>query len=51
LQALAGRVASDLSEIIKRHPVELAALLRTTNGLSSDAIVSLDRAAQKAKSR
>ena len=30
LMARAGRVSSDLSEIIKRHPVELGALLRTT---------------------
>ena len=28
----AGRVSTDLSDIIKRHPVELAALLRTTKG-------------------
>src|SRR6266536_1806912 len=34
LLARAGRVSSDLSEIIKRHPVELAALLRTTKGLT-----------------
>jgi transcriptional regulator with XRE-family HTH domain len=33
LLALAGRVSSDISEIIKRHPVELAGLLRTTKGL------------------
>jgi transcriptional regulator with XRE-family HTH domain len=30
LLALAGRVSSDVTEIIKRQPVELAALLRTT---------------------
>src|SRR5215469_8579664 len=30
LLARAGRVSSDLSEIIKQHPRELAALLRTT---------------------
>ena len=30
LLARAGRLASDLSDIIKNHPVELAALLRTT---------------------
>src|ERR1700731_746720 len=34
LLARAGRVATDLSEIIKRQPVELAALLRTTTGLT-----------------
>ena len=36
LLALAGRVASDLSDIIKRRPRELAALLRTTNGLTDE---------------
>ena len=39
----ADRVASDLSEIIKRHPVELAALLRTTKGLTSEDIARLAR--------
>src|SRR3954462_1127865 len=33
LLALAGRVASDLSEIIKQQPREMAALLRTAKGL------------------
>src|SRR3954470_4545949 len=33
LLARAGRVSSDITTIIKRHPVELAALLRTTQGL------------------
>ena len=32
LLALAGRVSSDVTDIIKRRPVELAALLRTTKG-------------------
>ena len=49
LLAQAGRVASDLSDIIKRHPVELAALLRTTKGLSTEDIARLARNAQKAK--
>src|ERR1700726_921238 len=34
LLARAGKVASELSDIIKRHPVELAALLRRTRGLT-----------------
>src|SRR6516225_11672594 len=38
LLARAGRVSSDLSEIIKQHPRELAALLRTTKGLTADAV-------------
>jgi ribosome-binding protein aMBF1 (putative translation factor) len=49
LLARAGRVASDLSDIIKRHPVELAALLRTTKGLTSEDIAGLARNAQKVK--
>jgi len=51
LLARAGRVASDLSDIIKRHPVELAALLRTTKGLTTDDIAKLARNAQKAKDK
>jgi transcriptional regulator with XRE-family HTH domain len=41
LLGLADRVSSDLSEIIKRHPVELAALLRTTKDMSSEDIARL----------
>jgi len=44
-------VSSDLSEIIKRRPVELAALLRTTKGLTADDMVRLARLAQKAKDK
>jgi transcriptional regulator with XRE-family HTH domain len=51
LLARAGRVATDLSDIIKRHPVELASLLRTTKGLTADDIVRLARQAQKAKDK
>ena len=49
LLARAGRVSSDISGIIKRQPVALAALLRTTAGLSADDIARLVRQAQKAK--
>lgn len=49
LLARAGRVASDISEIIKRNPVELAALLRTTKGLSAEDIARLSRQAKKTK--
>lgn len=38
LLAMAGRVSSDISDIIKRHPVQLAALLRTTKDMSADDI-------------
>src|ERR1700752_984076 len=49
LLARAGRVSTDISDIIKRHPVELTALLRTTKGLTADDIARLARQAQKAK--
>ena len=51
LLARAGRVSSDISEIIKRHPVELAALLRTTKDLTAEEIARLARQAQKAKGK
>ncbi len=51
LLALAGRVASDISDIIKRQPVELAALLRTTRGLKGEDIARLAREAQRAKDK
>ena len=49
LLALAGRVSSDLSHIIKQQPREMAALLRTTKGLAADDLVRLARKAQQAK--
>ncbi|MGE0627220.1 MAG: helix-turn-helix domain-containing protein [Hyphomicrobiaceae bacterium] len=51
LLARAGRVASDLSDIIKRRPVELAALLRTTKGMTREDIGRLARNAQKSKDK
>lgn len=51
LLARADRVASDLSDIIKRQPVELAALLRTTKGLTTEDIARLARNAQEAKDK
>jgi transcriptional regulator with XRE-family HTH domain len=51
LLARAGRVSSDLSDIIKQHPRELAALLRTTKGLSVDEMTRLARQAQKVKDK
>jgi transcriptional regulator with XRE-family HTH domain len=36
LLALAGRVASDLTDIIQRHPREMATFLRAANGLSAN---------------
>ena len=49
LLAMAGRVPSDLADIIKRHPVEMSALLRTANGLSAEDLARLSREAGKAK--
>ena len=51
LLARAGRVSSDLSDIIKRQPIELAALLRTTKGLKAEDIARLAREVQKAKDK
>ena len=51
LLALAGRVSSDLSEIIRQRPRELAALLRTTKGLTADDVARLAREAGKAKDK
>ena len=51
LLARAGRVSTDISDIIKRHPVELAALLRTANGLKAEDIARLARQAQEAKDK
>ena len=44
--ARAGRVSTDISDIIKSHPIELAKLLRTTKGLSVDDLVRLVQRAQ-----
>ena len=49
LLARAGRVSTDISDIIKRHPVQLAALLRTTKGLTADDIARLAQQARKAR--
>jgi transcriptional regulator with XRE-family HTH domain len=49
LLARAGRVSTDISDIIKRHPVELADLLRTTKGLTADDIARLARNAKRVK--
>jgi transcriptional regulator with XRE-family HTH domain len=51
LLARAGRVSSDLSHIIKQHQRELAALLRTTKGLTVEEMAKLARQAQRAKDK
>lgn len=49
LLALADRVSSDLSDIIKEQPREMAALLRTTKGLTAEDLVRLARKVQQTK--
>jgi transcriptional regulator with XRE-family HTH domain len=51
LLALAGRVASDLTDIIRQRPREMADFLRAAKGLTADEIAQLARAAQKAKEK
>jgi len=51
LLALAGRVASDLTDIIRQRPRELAVFLRTAKGLSAEDIARLARQAQRAKEK
>src|SRR5258708_7654494 len=48
LLARAGRVSSDISDIIKRQPVKLAALLRTSKNLTAEDIGRLIRQVEKA---
>jgi transcriptional regulator with XRE-family HTH domain len=49
LLARAGRVSTDISDIIKRHRVELAPLLRSTKGLPAEDIARLARQAVSTK--
>jgi len=51
LLALAGRVSSDLSDIIKNKPRETAALLRTVKGLSAKEVARLSREAEKSRGK
>jgi HTH-type transcriptional regulator, competence development regulator len=51
LLALAGRVASDLTDIIRQRPREMADLLRAAKGRSADDIARFLRHAQKAKEK
>ena len=50
LLARAGRVASDITDTIKRRPVELAGLLRITSGFSPAELSVLRRHAEEVKS-
>ena len=49
LLALAGKVSSELTEIIRRHPRELASFLRSAKGLSAEQMAKLAEDARKAK--
>jgi transcriptional regulator with XRE-family HTH domain len=51
LLALAGRVASDLTEIIRRHPREMASFLRAANGLTANDMARLAHDAQRTKDK
>lgn len=51
LLARAGNVSSDLQEIIRSHPVELAALLRTVKKLDRDSLLRLIKSTQRAARR
>jgi HTH-type transcriptional regulator, competence development regulator len=51
LLALAGRVASDLTEIIREQPREMADFLRAAKGLGAQDVARLARQAQKAKDK
>ncbi len=49
LLAMAGRVASDLSEIIQQKPREMATFLRAARGLTPKDIEAFTRQAEKTK--
>jgi transcriptional regulator with XRE-family HTH domain len=49
LLALAGRVSSELADIIKRHPREMATFLRAANGLSAEEMQRLAEEARRVK--
>ena len=49
LLALAGKVSSELTEIIRHHPREMALFLRSANGLTAEQMGRLTEEARKAK--
>ena len=51
LLALAGRVSSELADIIKRHPRGMATFLRAANGLSAEEMQLLAEEAPAAQER
>jgi transcriptional regulator with XRE-family HTH domain len=51
LLALAGRVASDLTDIIRERPREIADFLRAARGLTAEDMARFARQAEKAKKK
>ena len=51
LLALAGRVASDLADIIRQRPREMADFMRAAKDLPADELARLARAAQRRRKR
>ena len=51
LLAMAGRVASDLTDIIRERPREMADFLRASRGLTPEDMARLARQAQRAKEK
>jgi HTH-type transcriptional regulator, competence development regulator len=51
LLALAGRVASDLTDIIRQRPREMADFLRAAKGLTAEELAKLAHRARKAKGK
>jgi transcriptional regulator with XRE-family HTH domain len=49
LLAMAGKISSDLNDIITRNPVEMASFLRTSKGLSKEKLEQLIAKAEKLK--
>ena len=47
LLALAGKVSSDLPDIVRKHPREMAAFLRTARNLSAGEIERLEASVRK----
>jgi HTH-type transcriptional regulator, competence development regulator len=51
LLALGGRVASDLTDIIRQRPREMADFLRIAKGLTAEDMIQLARLALKAREK
>jgi hypothetical protein len=51
LLALAGRVSSDLTDIIRKRPREMADFLRAAKGLTAEDIARFAKRAHKAKEK